>query len=115
MLEADVVVGSGGMSVYEIAALGTPGIVLGQNLREEQRMRAFARHGTVEYLGLGTEVGEDALASAVRSLLDDVGRRREMSRRGRALVDGLGASRAAEVILDRRQRSRQAAGEKAAP
>jgi len=33
MLEADVVVGSGGMSVYEIAALGTPGIVLGQNLR----------------------------------------------------------------------------------
>jgi CMP-N-acetylneuraminic acid synthetase/UDP-N-acetylglucosamine:LPS N-acetylglucosamine transferase len=114
MLEADVVVGSGGMSVYEIAALGTPGIVLGQNLREDQRMRDFARHGTVEYLGLGTEVDERAIETAVRSLLEDADRRREMSAKGRALVDGLGATRAAEVILDRRQRGRAPAGEKAA-
>ena len=62
MLEADVMVGSGGMSVYEIAALGTPGIILGQNAREDRRMRDFAAHGTVEYLGLGTEVEEAALA-----------------------------------------------------
>jgi CMP-N-acetylneuraminic acid synthetase/spore coat polysaccharide biosynthesis predicted glycosyltransferase SpsG len=112
MLEADVVVGSGGMSVYEIAALGTPGIVLGQNLREDQRMREFVQRGTIEYLGLGTEVDEGAIESAVRALLRETPRRREMSARGRALVDGLGATRAAEVILDRRQRDR--AGEKAA-
>jgi hypothetical protein len=37
-----------------------------------------------------------------------------MSSKGRALVDGLGASRAAEVILDRRQRGREAAAEKTA-
>src|SRR5262249_21968337 len=106
MLEADVVVGSGGMSVYEIAALGTPGIVLAQNAREERRMREFARHGTVEYLGLGTEVGEGEIASAVERLLADAERRREMSARGRALVDGLGASRAAEAVLERRRRPR---------
>ena len=64
MLEADLVVCSGGMSVYEIAALGTPGVVLGQNAREDRRMREFARHGTVEYLGLGTEVDEAALLAA---------------------------------------------------
>jgi spore coat polysaccharide biosynthesis predicted glycosyltransferase SpsG len=109
MLEADVVVGSGGMSVYEIAALGTPGIVLSQNLREDQRMREFARYGTVEYLGLGTEVGEDAIASAVHSLLHDAERRKRMSRKGRALVDGLGASRTADVILDRRRGRSKAA------
>ena len=99
MLEADVVVGSGGMSVYEIAALGTPGLVLAQNAKEDQRMREFARHGTVEYLGLGTEVDETALARAVAALLDDVPRRRAMSARGRALVDGQGALRAAELVL----------------
>jgi CMP-N-acetylneuraminic acid synthetase/spore coat polysaccharide biosynthesis predicted glycosyltransferase SpsG len=115
MLEADVLVGSGGMSVYETAALGTPGIVLGQNLREDQRMREFARYGTIEYLGLGSDVAEDRITGAVRALLLDTARRREMSRRGRELVDGLGASRAAEVILDRRQRSRDAAAEKTAP
>lgn len=100
MLEADVVVGSGGMSVYEIAALGTPGVVLAQNLREDRRMREFARHGTVDYLGLGTEVGEDRLRQAVDALLADVARRGAMSDRGRRLVDGLGAARAAELVLE---------------
>ena len=113
MLEADVMVGSGGMSVYEIAALGTPGVILGQNAREDKRMRDFARHGTVEYLGLGTEVEEAALAEAVRALLADVERRRTMSARGRALVDGLGATRAAEAVLERRARPRTAEGQEA--
>jgi spore coat polysaccharide biosynthesis predicted glycosyltransferase SpsG len=106
MLEADLVVGSGGMSVYELAALGTPGIVLGQNAREEKRMREFARHGTVEYLGLGPEVEEPALFAAVQALLTDAGRRRTMSERGRALVDGLGAARTAEMVLERRRQQR---------
>jgi spore coat polysaccharide biosynthesis predicted glycosyltransferase SpsG/CMP-N-acetylneuraminic acid synthetase len=100
MLEADLVLCSGGMSVYEIAALGTPGVVLGQNAREESRMRGFSCHGTIEYLGLGTEVGGEEVLEAVSRLLFDPGRRREMSERGRALVDGLGASRAAEVVLE---------------
>lgn len=100
MLEADVVVGSGGMSVYEIAALGTPGVVLGQNLREDRRMREFASHGTIVYLGLGTEVEEEALAAAVGELLGSPSRRREMSERGRRLVDGQGAARAASVVLE---------------
>jgi hypothetical protein len=99
MLEADVMVGSGGMSVYEIAALGTPGIILGQNAREDRRMRDFAGHGTVEYLGLGTEVDETVLASAVRALLADPERRRAMSARGtraggRLRGDAGGGSRA---------------------
>jgi spore coat polysaccharide biosynthesis predicted glycosyltransferase SpsG/CMP-N-acetylneuraminic acid synthetase len=113
MLEADVMVGSGGMSVYEIAALGTPGVILGQNAREDARMREFAAHGTVEYLGLGTEVEEAALAEAVRALLGDGARRRAMSSRGRALVDGFGATRAAEVVLERRGRPRVPEGEEA--
>jgi spore coat polysaccharide biosynthesis predicted glycosyltransferase SpsG len=98
------------MSVYEIAALGTPGIVLGQNLREDERMRGFAAHGTIEYLGLGTEVEEGAIAAAVQGLLGDGPRRRLMSERGRALVDGLGATRAAEVVLRSGRRSADALG-----
>ncbi|HVR72613.1 MAG TPA: hypothetical protein VMT87_17390, partial [Vicinamibacteria bacterium] len=111
MLEADLVLGSGGMSVYELAALGTPGIVLGQNAREEKRMREFARHGTVEYLGLGPEVDERALLQAVVALLGDAERRREMSARGRALVDGLGAARTAEMVLERRRERRAPLGD----
>lgn len=100
MQDADLVVCSGGMTVYEIAALGTPGVVLSQNAREDQRMRSFARNGTIEYLGLGSEVSEAALRQAVTGLLGDRERRRAMSERGRALVDGLGAARAAGVVLE---------------
>jgi spore coat polysaccharide biosynthesis predicted glycosyltransferase SpsG/CMP-N-acetylneuraminic acid synthetase len=104
MLEADVVVCSGGMSVYELAALGTPAVVLGQNAREDQRMREFARHGTLEYLGLGSEVEAAAVFRAVASLLADPARRRSMSDRGQALVDGFGAARAAGVVLESAQK-----------
>ena len=111
MLEADLVIGSGGMTVYEIAALGTPGIVLAQNAREDRRMREFARYGTVEYLGLGPEVDDSLLASSVEALLVDVERRREMSRRGRELVDGLGAARAAEKVLEHGKRPKETIAE----
>lgn len=107
MLDADVVVCSGGMSVYEIAALGTPGVVLGQNAREDKRMREFARLGTVEYLGLGTDVDEARILNTVAALLGDVERRRAMSQKGRGLVDGLGATRAAEVVLESASRNRE--------
>jgi spore coat polysaccharide biosynthesis predicted glycosyltransferase SpsG len=105
MLEADLMVGSGGMSVYEIAALGTPGVVLAQNEREDKRMRDFARHGTVRYLGLGPDVGEESLRAAVEELLRDAPQRRAMSARGPRLVDGEGAARAAEAVLDSHRRS----------
>lgn len=104
MLEADLMVGSGGMSVYEIAALGTPGVVLAQNEREDKRMRDFARHGTVRYLGLGPDVTEAEIFAAVDALLQDATLRREMSARGRALVDGQGALRAADAVLANHRR-----------
>lgn len=103
MLDADLVLCSGGMSVYEIAALGAPGVVLAQNAREDRRMREFSRFGTIEYLGLGVDVDETTILDAVRQLLNDPERRREMSGRGRALVDGYGAARAAEIVLEQAQ------------
>ena len=101
MQEADVVICSGGMTVYEIAALGTPGIVLAQNAKEAERMERFASYGTVRYLGLGTETDEATLLGEVDALLGSAERRSEMSRLGPELVDGMGAERAAEVVLER--------------
>ncbi len=103
MLDADVVLCSGGMSVYEIAALGVPGIVLAQNAKEDRRMREFSRFGTIEYLGLGVDVLESAVLEAVRRILLDKARRAAMSERGRSLVDGYGAARAAEIVLEQVQ------------
>jgi spore coat polysaccharide biosynthesis predicted glycosyltransferase SpsG len=103
MLDADIVLCSGGMSVYEIAALGTPGVVLAQNAREDRRMREFSRFGTIEYLGLGVDVDETKILDSVRQILDDRARRQSMSAKGRSLVDGFGAARAAEIVLEQVQ------------
>ncbi len=103
MLDADLVLCSGGMSVYEIAALGTPGVVLAQNAREDRRMREFSRFGTIDYLGLGVDVDEPLILDAVRQLLADSARRQAMSAKGRELVDGYGAARAAEIVLEQVQ------------
>jgi spore coat polysaccharide biosynthesis predicted glycosyltransferase SpsG len=96
--EADLVFCAGGMTVFEIAALGTPGIVLCQNVREQRRMESFSRYGSIVHLGLGTEVGENQIRATARALLSDVKRRRAMSEAGRKLVDARGAHRAAEVV-----------------
>ena len=63
LFEADLVICSGGMTVYEIAALGRPGIVMCQNARELKRMEMFAQYGSIVHLGLGTEVGQETIAA----------------------------------------------------
>jgi spore coat polysaccharide biosynthesis predicted glycosyltransferase SpsG/CMP-N-acetylneuraminic acid synthetase len=107
---ADLVFCAGGMTVFEIAALGTPGVVLCQNAREQSRMESFAGYGTVVHLGLGTEVAEEALLAAARELLADPERRRAMSEAGRKLVDARGAQRAAELVLKTQPRGPAAQG-----
>ena len=108
--EADIVFCAGGMTVYEIAALGTPGIVLCQNARERRRMETFLQFGSVVHLGLGTEVDEREIRDTARALLSDPVRRRAMSEAGRKLVDARGAQRAAEVVKNAVQRGPAAGG-----
>jgi spore coat polysaccharide biosynthesis predicted glycosyltransferase SpsG/CMP-N-acetylneuraminic acid synthetase len=104
LVEADLVLCSGGMTVFEIAALGRPGIVLCQNAKEQARMRKFARDGSILHLGLGTEVGEEVIREKTSDLLRDRDARRRMSEAGAKLVDALGAARVADVMKKAGQR-----------
>ncbi|MGH9335053.1 MAG: glycosyltransferase, partial [Vicinamibacteria bacterium] len=99
LAEAELVLCSGGMTVFEIAALGRPGVVLCQNAKEEARMRRFEREGSILHLGLGTEVEEIAIHEKVMDLLNDRAARQRMSEAGVRLVEGGGAKDAAEEIL----------------
>jgi spore coat polysaccharide biosynthesis predicted glycosyltransferase SpsG len=99
LVDCDLVLCSGGMTVFEIAALGRPGLVLCQNAREEARMQKFAREGTIVHLGLGTEVGGDEIRVRVLELLEDRETRLRMSEAGAKLVDARGATNAAEVLI----------------
>jgi CMP-N-acetylneuraminic acid synthetase/spore coat polysaccharide biosynthesis predicted glycosyltransferase SpsG len=67
MHRADLVFTSAGRTVYEVASLGTPLIVLAQNKRELHHNFARAENGIVN-LGLGSELSDADIAASYQAL-----------------------------------------------
>jgi len=97
---ADMAVASGGRTAYELGAVGTPTLVVAQNDREHERMRALDAEGVVEYLGRAGSVSPADLAAAMDALAADPGRRRRLSERSREYVDGRGTRRILDLVHD---------------
>lgn len=93
MLWSDLIISNGGLTKYEMAVTGTPGIVIAQDEIEAQRAKEFEKAGTVLYLGSIDEVDESAIAEATAQLLKNYELRSHMSVRGRIVVDGRGIER----------------------
>ncbi len=79
MRRADIIFTSAGRTVYEIASIGTPVIVLAQNNRELLHTFARSSNGIIN-LGLGTEVKDEEITKTLRRLIDDVDLRRKCNR-----------------------------------
>ena len=96
MLEADLIFTSAGRTVYEVASIGTPTIVMGQNEREMTHFFASAKYG-FSNLGLGYNVSEEELFQEFIRLVNSFERRKQMSdlmkkqdlKSGRKRVHGL--------------------------
>ena len=93
MLRADLAISSGGQTLFELAATGTPTIAITTADNQVQHARDFAAAGTLVLMERGglAAAFERVRATAVRA---------EMSERGRALVDGGGAQRTASAIVE---------------
>ena len=98
---ADVAVAGGGSICWELAFMGLPTLVV--QLAENQRPIAVGldEAGVVEDLGWHTELAADRLAGRIDALRRDPARRRAMSERGQALVDGQGARRVVRELAAR--------------
>ena len=92
MLQSDLAVTGGGMTVYECLAAGTP--VVGVCLADNQRpnIDALSRAGLIVS-------AEPSLEDAIRYLATDSALRRRMSGEGRRRVDGRGTERVADEIV----------------
>jgi UDP-2,4-diacetamido-2,4,6-trideoxy-beta-L-altropyranose hydrolase len=91
MLEADLAVTGGGMTLYECLATSVP--VVGVCLADNQRPN-------IDELGRAGLIlkGEPSLEGAIERLAGDPALRRSMSARGRRTVDGRGTERVADAI-----------------
>ena len=98
MWEADVAFSSGGISMFELASVGTPGIVLCQAGHEADNAEAFVKRGIVESLGVGEYLSADEIVRCFSEVAGDVARRREMSAAGKAFIDGRGLERITRIL-----------------
>jgi UDP-2,4-diacetamido-2,4,6-trideoxy-beta-L-altropyranose hydrolase len=91
---------SGTNTTLEMSCLGLPMVLVIQ--AENQRLigEAMARHGLALQLGFWDRVDEGAMGRGVERLAADAGLRAGMSRRAMAAVDGRGAGRVADALLE---------------
>ncbi len=98
MQQSDLAVTAGGNTMFELACVGVPAIVLCAEEFEVETARRMEEYGAVENLGFGGIVSPDRIYERVRLLMPDKSRRTIMSRRGQKLVDGRGAERVVKLM-----------------
>jgi spore coat polysaccharide biosynthesis predicted glycosyltransferase SpsG len=98
MRTADLAIGAGGVSNYERLHVGLPAVVLTLAPNQQESCAALHGEGLIVNEGPVDDVSADRLADAVVRLAEDTEVRREIARRGPALVDGSGAARCAEAV-----------------
>jgi len=98
---ADLAITAAGLTMFELCCVGTPSLVVCAEFFEVATASRLEEVGAVINLGFGANLDYKQLTSRLNGILEDFELRRRMSDRGRALVDGRGAERVAQVILER--------------
>jgi spore coat polysaccharide biosynthesis predicted glycosyltransferase SpsG len=107
MRRADLAVTAGGQTLLELLALGVPALVIGVagnqrvNIAAARRARAAVVVGSHDRADLA-----ERLTAAVARCAGSTALRRDLAARGRRLIDGQGALRAARLLRDRARRAR---------
>ena len=97
---ANLLVGRFGHTLLEAAHLGTPALAIASAEPAAREAVAFAAHGTSEAIRVNGPADAARVAERVLALLSDPARLKAMSRRGRELVDGCGATRVAAALRE---------------
>lgn len=80
MYEADIAFSSAGRTIYELALIGTPSIILAQNEREMSHFFASEANGFV-HLGLGRDVSTNKIADSFKVLYNSYTQRMAMNQK----------------------------------
>jgi spore coat polysaccharide biosynthesis predicted glycosyltransferase SpsG len=99
MLKADLAISAAGVSLFELACLGVPTIVVCAEEFEVATASRLEAAGFGVNLGFGNRVDNEQVQKKVKELIKDVEVRRNMSITGKRLIDGRGSQRMVEYIL----------------
>ncbi|MDD3172597.1 MAG: glycosyltransferase [Herbinix sp.] len=101
MMEADLAITSQGRTIYELAYMGVPAIVLAQNQRETEHLFAQIKNGFIN-LGIGHEQDEKTILRTMEWLIDTPQLRKEMRNLMMSKEFQKGHERVLRIILDTR-------------
>jgi UDP-2,4-diacetamido-2,4,6-trideoxy-beta-L-altropyranose hydrolase len=99
MAWAEAAIAAGGTTAWELAFMRLPALLLAIAPNQEATLRELEREGAAVSLGRFKDWPPDRFRERLEALLTDGRRRAVMGRRGRKLVDGLGASRLCRRML----------------
>lgn len=102
MTQADLAITSQGRTIYELASMGVPAIVMAQNEREAEHVFAGIQNGFIN-LGLGERVDTITIIKTIQWLMDTPNVRREMRQLQLAREFAYGQQRVLKLILDEDQ------------
>jgi spore coat polysaccharide biosynthesis predicted glycosyltransferase SpsG len=98
MAWADIALAACGSTCWELAFMGLPSALLTLSEDQDGNGASLEAAGVAVYLGQFGAISAEQVAESVASLARDPDRRREMSHRGHALVDGRGADRVVTAL-----------------
>jgi len=101
MRACDVAVSGGGQTTYELAATGTPTVAIRVAPNQTLNLKGLSSARTLLWAGDAGDANlREQVTQALKMLAASQSLRREMGTNGRRLVDGRGAVRVAEKIVE---------------
>ncbi len=100
MADADLAIGAGGSNTWERCCLGLPSMVLVLADNQKTFIEKLDRDGIVLNVGWFEGVTPSTIAEMIEKLIIDKTRLIDMSKRSMEIVDGEGAKRVAEEMLN---------------
>jgi len=101
MRTCDMAVAGGGQTTYELAATATPTVAIRIAENQTLNLMGLSRARTLIWAGDATDTNlKEKVTQAVGTLAQSASLRRELGANGRRLVDGRGAVRVAEKLVE---------------
>lgn len=100
MAQSDIAITSGGLTVWELACLGVPNIIISTSERERQHSLLLEKKGLCCYLGHQNKVSQKQIIRAVATLIGNEKRRRALAQASKQMVDGQGLNRVIEQMIE---------------
>jgi UDP-2,4-diacetamido-2,4,6-trideoxy-beta-L-altropyranose hydrolase len=95
---SDLAITAAGNTLYELAVLGVPSLIVCHHERHLAVAQRFAELGAAVNLGIGSILAGEEISRATQALLEAPEERQALSERMKGIVDGLGCQRIADVV-----------------